>query len=87
LTDLWIKIFISTDDLPKIRLGQEVSYSVSGLPETFTGTIVEIASQGQFTPKTIQTRQERTNIVYAVKVKIDSMDGILKPGMPADVNI
>lgn len=87
LTDLWIKIFISTDDLPKIRLGQQVSYTVSGLPEKYTGTIVEIASHGQFTPKTIQTRQERTNIVYAVKVKIDSLNGVFKPGMPADVII
>jgi HlyD family secretion protein len=87
LNDLWIKIFISTDDLPEVRLGQQVSFAVSGVSGEFNGTIVEIASKGEFTPKTIQTRQERTNIVYAVKVKIDSNNGMFKPGMPADVMI
>ncbi len=87
LDDLWIKVFVSTDDLPKIRLGQQVSFTVSGVSEIFTGTISEIASKGEFTPKTIQTKQERTNIVYAVKIRIDSKNGFFKPGMPADVTI
>lgn len=87
LKDLWIKVYISTDDLPKIKLGQEVSFTVSGTPEVFKGSILEIASRGEFTPKMIQTKQERTNTVYAVKVKIDNSSGIFKPGMPADVTI
>lgn len=87
LNDLWIKVFISTDDLPGIKLGQKVRFTVSGLTEEFGGVISEIASKGEFTPKTIQTRQERTNIVYAVKVRIDSRGGVFKPGMPADVKI
>ncbi|MFZ5633402.1 MAG: HlyD family secretion protein [Bacillota bacterium] len=87
LNDLWIKIFVSTDDLPKIKLGQQVSFTISGAAEEFSGTIVEIASRGEYTPKTIQTKQERTNTVYAVKVRIDNKDGIFKPGMPADVVI
>ncbi|MCL6611274.1 MAG: efflux RND transporter periplasmic adaptor subunit [Peptococcaceae bacterium] len=87
LNDLWIKVFVSTDDLPRIRIGQQVSFTVSGVADRFPGTIVEIASKGEFTPKTIQTKQERTNIVYAVKVRIDNKNGIFKPGMPADVNI
>ncbi len=87
LNDLWIKVFVATDDLPRVKLGQQVVFTVSGLSGEFGGTIMEIASRGEFTPKTIQTRQERTNIVYAVKVRIDSKDGIFKPGMPADVTI
>lgn len=87
LDDLWIKIFISTDDLPRIKLGDQVSFSVSGTSGKFTGTIVEISSKGEYTPKTIQTKQERTNIVYGVKVKIDNKNGLFKPGMPADVEI
>ncbi len=39
----------------------------------------------EFTPKTIQTQQERANVVFAVKIKVDQQDGLLKPGMPADV--
>ncbi|MFZ5644489.1 MAG: HlyD family secretion protein [Bacillota bacterium] len=87
LNNLWIRVYVSTDDLPTVSIGQQVSFSVSGLNEEFYGTISEIASKGEFTPKTIQTREERTNIVYAVKVKIDNNSGIFKPGMPADVVI
>lgn len=85
LQDMWIKVYVPTDDLPLIKLGQPVSCTVSGSPRTYRGTVSEIATQGEFTPKTIQTKQERTNIVYGVKIKIDNQDGALKPGMPADV--
>lgn len=87
LEDMWIKIYVATDDLPKIRLGQKVKFTVSGSPVAYEGTIDEIASKGEFTPKTIQTKKERTNIVYAVKIKIGGEGGVLKPGMPADVII
>ncbi|MEW6423851.1 MAG: efflux RND transporter periplasmic adaptor subunit [Bacillota bacterium] len=87
LNDLFIKIYVPTDYLPAIRLGQQVSFTVSGLAGEYPGIIVEIASKGEFTPKTIQTKEERTNVVFAVKVKIDSLNGTFKPGMPADVTI
>jgi len=85
LNDLWIKVYIPTNDLPWIKLGQNASVSVSGCDQVFSGTVVYIASQGEFTPKTIQTKKERTNVVYAVKVEVANADGLLKPGMPADV--
>lgn len=85
LDDLWIKVYIPTDDLPKITLGQKVSFTVSGFDGTFQGIVEEIATKGEFTPKTIQTKKERTNVVFAVKIRINNEDGILKPGMPADV--
>lgn len=87
LEDLWIKVYIPIDDLPHIKLGQVVFFTVSGYNKEFTGEIVEIASQGEFTPKTIQTKKERTNVVFGVKIKINSAEGVLKPGMPADVVI
>jgi HlyD family secretion protein len=62
-----------------------VSFSVSGLSQSFEGTVKEIATKGEFTPKTIQTKKERTNVVFGVKISISSEGGILKPGMPADV--
>jgi HlyD family secretion protein len=86
LDNMWIKVYIPTDELPNIKLGQKVNFTVSGSAEKYPGSIVEIASQGEFTPKTIQTKEERTNIVYAVKVKITNQQGALKPGMPADVS-
>jgi len=87
LNNMWVKVYIPTDDLPKIKLGQQVVFTVSGSPTEYKGMIKEIASQGEFTPKTIQTKKERTNIVYAVKVEVNNDDGVFKPGMPADVVI
>ncbi|KUG03387.1 hlyd family secretion protein [hydrocarbon metagenome] len=85
LQDMWIKVYIPTDDLPNIKLKQKASVYVSGSDKTFTATVISISSQGEFTPKTIQTKKERTNIVYAVKLALDNEAGLLKPGMPADV--
>lgn len=85
LDDLWIKVYIPTDDLPSIALGQTVAFTVSGADRTFEGKVEEIATKGEYTPKTIQTKKERTNVVFGVKIRISSEGGILKPGMPADV--
>ncbi len=85
LNDMWIKVYIPTDDLPRIKLGQQVKFTVSGSSQEHPGVIEEIASQGEYTPKTIQTKKERTNIVYAVKIKVNNENNVLKPGMPADV--
>ncbi|CCO07290.1 HlyD family secretion protein [Desulforamulus hydrothermalis] len=85
LNDMWIKVYVPTDDLPKIKLNQKVRFTVSGSGQEYQGVIEEIASQGEYTPKTIQTKKERTNIVYGVKIRINNQDGTLKPGMPADV--
>lgn len=85
LNNMWIKVFVPTDDLPKVKLNQRVSFTVSGTAREYQGVIEEIATQGEYTPKTIQTKKERTNIVYAVKIRINNEGGTLKPGMPADV--
>lgn len=86
LDDLWIKVFVPTDDLPQVFLGQSVQFTVSGTDQVFKGVVDEIADKGEFTPKTIQTKKERTNIVFAVKISIpDNHEGLLKPGLPADV--
>lgn len=85
LSDLWIKVYIPADDLPRIKLSQMVSITISGSNNTFTGKVINIANQGEYTPKMIQTEKERANVVFAVKIKVDSQGGELKPGMPADV--
>lgn len=86
LNRLWITVYIPTDDLPAIKLGQKTHITVSGNSSQYAGTVANIASKGEFTPKTIQTKQERTNVVFAVKITIDdNQNGVLKPGMPADV--
>ncbi|MGE5418032.1 MAG: HlyD family secretion protein [Acidobacteriota bacterium] len=85
LNDMWIKVYIPTDDKPAIKLGQTVHFTVSGSDQLFEGKISWISSKGEFTPKMIQTEKERANVVFAVKIKISNYNGILKPGMPADV--
>lgn len=85
LEHLWIKVYIPTDDLPRIKLGQRVLCTVSGHSQSFNGVVKSIASSGEFTPKTIQTEKERTNVVFAVKIDLTNSGGVLKPGMPADV--
>jgi len=85
LNDIWIKVYISTDDLPKIKLDQKVKFTISGSTAEYSGAIEEISDRGEFTPKTIQTKQERTNVVFGVKIRVNNENGVLKPGMPADV--
>jgi len=85
LSDMWIRVYIPTTDLPHIKLGQQVTFTVSGADRIFQGVVEEIASKGEFTPKTIQTKQERANVVFGVKIRVRDADGALKPGMPADV--
>lgn len=85
LNNLWIKVYIPSDDLPRIKLNQPVKVAVSGSSRNFSGRVSYIASRGEFTPKTIQTKKERANVVFGVKVKVENQNQVLKPGMPADV--
>jgi HlyD family secretion protein len=54
---------------------------------TFPGTVSEISSQAEFTPKNVQTKKERVNLVFRIKIAVPSSGGVLKPGMPADAMI
>lgn len=85
LNNLWIKVYIPTDDMPRVHLGQKVRVTVTGYDRVFSGEVMEIATKGEFTPRMIQTKKERTNVVFGVKIKVASGKGVLKPGMPADV--
>ena len=86
ISEMTLRVFISETQLSQIKMGQEVSVKIDGLEEmkTYKGTISWIASQAEFTPKIIQTKEERINLVYAVKVKVKN-DGSLKIGMPAEM--
>lgn len=85
---LKIKVYIPEEYLGRIRIGQEVSIFVDSYNNRkFSGTITNLSSKAEFTPKNIQTKDERVKTVYAVTVRSDSQGGILKPGMPCDVSI
>jgi HlyD family secretion protein len=88
LDTLILRAYFSGPQLGQIKLGQEVEVHIDaadGQFESFRGNIVWIASEAEFTPKTIQTKEERVNLVYAVKIEVPNQEGALKIGMPAEV--
>jgi len=88
LDNLTLTLYVPENELGKIHLGETVSVTVDAYPgRIFTGTIITIAGEAEFTPKNVQTREKRVNMVFAVKVKLPNPDHALKPGMPADAVI
>jgi HlyD family secretion protein len=88
LKELELKVYISGDQLPYLKLGQTVEVLIDRNQQDFTklqGTVSWISSKAEFTPKTIQTKKERVNLVYAAKVLVPN-DGTLKIGMPGEIN-
>lgn len=88
LGNVTLTLYVPEDRLGMVQLGQPVSVTVDAYPgRTFKGSVTFIATQAEFTPKNVQTRQERVNMVFAVKVELPNPDHALKPGMPADAVI
>jgi len=87
LTNMFIRVYITEDMLSTVRLGQSVDIHID-MPnngeKVMEGTVTWISSKAEFTPKMIQTKNERVNLVYAVKVSFKN-DGSAKIGMPGDV--
>jgi len=86
ITDLakpWLTVYVAEPDLGKIKLGAAAEVVTDG-GETRHGTVTFIASTAEFTPKNVQTRDERVKLVYRVKVGLENADGLFKPGMPAE---
>jgi len=88
LSSVELVIYIPETELGKIKLNQQAEISVDTFPEkSFEGKVIYISPEAEFTPKNIQTQEERTKLVFAVKIKIDNPDFELKDGMPADAVI
>ena len=86
LNTLELRVYVSEPQLPNIKIGQEVTVKIDSgeTMKSYDGTITWIASEAEFTPKIIQTKEERVNLVYAIKVTVKN-DGSLKIGMPAEM--
>lgn len=85
LKKVQLKVFIPEQKVGEIKLGQEAMVEVDSYRgQKFKGRVVNISDKAEFTPKNIQTKQERVNQVFAVKIDIPNLDYKLKPGMPAD---
>lgn len=81
----WLRAYIHEKDLGRILLNQEVAVGTDSFPgKKYTGRVSFISSQAEFTPKTVQTFEERVKLMFRIKVALDNSDNELKPGMPAD---
>jgi len=88
LDQVTLTVFIPETQIGRVRVGQTARVTVDAYPgETFEGTVTFIALEAEFTPKNVQTKEERVNLVFAVKITLDNPDHRLKPGMPADAEI
>lgn len=86
LDDMWIEVFVPENQIGKIKLGNPAVITVDSFPnEKFSGKVIFISNQAEFTPKNIQTKEERVTLVYRIKVKVENPQQKLKPGTPADV--
>jgi HlyD family secretion protein len=87
--DRWVRIYVREDAIGRVSVGQSAAIrSDSDRARTFTGRVTFIASEAEFTPRNVQTAEERVKLVYAVRVAIQGDERImLKPGVPADVRL
>jgi HlyD family secretion protein len=87
--DRWVRIYVREDQIGRVRVGMSAEIVSDTYPDrTHRGEVIFIGSEAEFTPRNVQTEEERTKLVYPVKVRIvDDPDFELKPGIPADVTL
>lgn len=86
--DLWVKAYISEVELGHIHLGQKVEVTIDTFPgKRFEGEVTYIASESEFTPRNVQTIDERRHQVFGFKVRVEDSQGVFKSGMAADVHL
>ncbi|WP_022669413.1 efflux RND transporter periplasmic adaptor subunit [Desulfospira joergensenii] len=84
----WLRAYVSEKDLGRLSLGQKVEVSTDSFPDkTYDGTLSFISSEAEFTPKAVQTFEERVKLMFRIKVDLANPKGELRPGMPADAHI
>jgi HlyD family secretion protein len=88
LTDLdsvYVMLYITEKELGRVRLGAAAEIRIDAFPDRpFEGKVTYISPEAEFTPKNVQTREDRVKLVFGVKVEIGNKEGLLKPGLPAD---
>ncbi len=85
---VYVTVYVPGPLLSQIGIGKSVEVYVDGMPDTsFSGRISHISQEAEFTPKNVQTKEQRVKLVYAVTLDVRNRKGVLKPGMPADVNL
>jgi HlyD family secretion protein len=83
--DLFARVFVSETQIGNVKIGQQATVTTESLSEPSTGTVSFVASEAQFTPNNVETKDQRTKLVFEVRVRISDTSGALKAGMPVDV--
>lgn len=85
MDDCWVKLYIPSTQLGLVHLGQEAEVRVDAYPDrVFKAKVTEINQQAEYNPRLSLTQKQRANMVFWIKISVDSCDGIMKPGMPVD---
>ena len=84
LDEVWLSVYIPETRLGHVKLGDKARVRVDGVVQMAEGTVTFISPEAEFTPKNVQTPDERAKLVYRVKVTLKNADRVFKPGMPAD---
>lgn len=88
LDDVFVVIYLAEKDAGRVRLGDPVDIAIDAFPgRAFPGRITYISPEAEFTPKNVQTKEDRVKLVFGVKVGIGNREGLLKPGLPADATL
>jgi HlyD family secretion protein len=88
LENPWIKVYVQERRLGLVKIGQQAEVRTDSYPgKVYRGAVSTISSEAEFTPKNVQTQEERVKLVFGVKVQVKNEHSELKPGMPADVRI
>ena len=86
--DVWLRAYVPETEVGRLKVGDPAKLHVDAFPNrVFTGRLIEIGSEAEFTPRNVQTKKERVNQVFRIKIQIDNPDGLLKPGLPADADV
>jgi HlyD family secretion protein len=87
-SQLWVRVYVPEPELGSIAVGQKAAVQIDTFPgRQFAGTVEQIASQGEFLPRNVQTRDDRNHQVFGVKIRVDNSSGVLKSGMAATVTL
>lgn len=83
--DLFVRVFVPETEIGQVAIGQPASLTTDSSQASFDGTVSFIASESEFTPNNVQTKEQRVKLVYEVRVRVTDASGVLKTGMPVDV--
>jgi HlyD family secretion protein len=88
LSSVYVMIYITERELGRVRLGDAAEVRIDAFPDrAFIGRVTYISPEAEFTPKNVQTKEDRVKLVFGVKVEIENREGLLKPGLPADATL